>query len=354
MSHFRKVNVKIWADAKWRKLSDDAKLLFLSVLTHPHMTPYGALAAPVDTIAFQLQWKRDRVCKAMDEVISVDMLHEDRDAGLIIAPNFLQYNRPASSKNVASWFNTWDMLPECPLKAKYFESLRLACESYGKTFLDAFKSFFGSEPPSVKEASKMASSIGSEIASKSDAASHVERREKREEIETERNISSAQPSAEAEADAHKPVPVPEELKGLTEYESDPKLCEFVAKAIPEWTKAYPGVNIASELRRAHIWEQANPAKKKTPKGRPRFLNAWLERAQNRGCQAQQQTRQGTNRTYEQMGNASKFDNMKVTRIGGANGSQGQPGGVAPGNSQKPSSVPEANRGPGPVPGRTTF
>lgn len=50
--------------------------------------------------------------------------------------------------------------------------------------------------------------------------------------------------------------------------------------VAEWGPAYPGVDVLAELRRAAAWLEANPRKRKTPGGVPRFLVAWLSRAQN--------------------------------------------------------------------------
>lgn len=45
-------------------------------------------------------------------------------------------------------------------------------------------------------------------------------------------------------------------------------------------KAYPGVNVDTELAKARSWCLANGTKRKTVRGIPKFLNAWMERAQN--------------------------------------------------------------------------
>ncbi len=43
MGRYRKVETRIWNDATFRSLSDDGKLLFLFVLTHPSQTSLGAM-----------------------------------------------------------------------------------------------------------------------------------------------------------------------------------------------------------------------------------------------------------------------------------------------------------------------
>lgn len=40
-----------------------------------------------------------------------------------------------------------------------------------------------------------------------------------------------------------------------------------------------------EVARAHAWEVANPVRRKTTRGRPRYLDAWLARCQDGGGRA---------------------------------------------------------------------
>lgn len=43
---------------------------------------------------------------------------------------------------------------------------------------------------------------------------------------------------------------------------------------------YTHLDIMAELKKAAMWLEANPSRRKTPKGMPRFINAWMERSQN--------------------------------------------------------------------------
>jgi hypothetical protein len=49
-----------------------------------------------------------------------------------------------------------------------------------------------------------------------------------------------------------------------------------------FAKAYPSLDVDQCLRAAQLWIEVNPSRRKTPKGMPRFLAAWLERDQNKG------------------------------------------------------------------------
>jgi uncharacterized protein YdaU (DUF1376 family) len=51
----------------------------------------------------------------------------------------------------------------------------------------------------------------------------------------------------------------------------------VDSLVPAWQDAYPGIDIQIELRKAKAWVLANPAKAKSRKDWPRFLNNWMSR-----------------------------------------------------------------------------
>lgn len=55
-----------------------------------------------------------------------------------------------------------------------------------------------------------------------------------------------------------------------------------ASLASEYATAYPGVDVASELAQVRAWCLSNPRKRKTKTGVRRFLNSWLDRAQNHG------------------------------------------------------------------------
>lgn len=57
---------------------------------------------------------------------------------------------------------------------------------------------------------------------------------------------------------------------------------LTATQIAEWRIAFPGLDVLGEARKASAWLEANPSKRKTVKGMPRFLVAWLTRATDSG------------------------------------------------------------------------
>lgn len=52
--------------------------------------------------------------------------------------------------------------------------------------------------------------------------------------------------------------------------------------IDEWTEAYPRVDITLSIKQMIAWLNANPSKRKTTRGCPRFINSWLSSNQDSG------------------------------------------------------------------------
>jgi hypothetical protein len=50
--------------------------------------------------------------------------------------------------------------------------------------------------------------------------------------------------------------------------------------VDEWAPVYPGIDVRAEVLKAKAWLDANPTKRKTQSGVPRFLVSWLGRAQD--------------------------------------------------------------------------
>jgi len=92
----------------------------------------------------------------------------------------------------------------------------------------------------------------------------------------------------------KPEPKPEPIVSCSEQNSEPSQFTFPTKGkggkkwtlpqakLDEYRKAYPDLDLESEMRKARQWTIDNPRRQKTPGGMLSFLTAWLNRAQNNG------------------------------------------------------------------------
>lgn len=128
MARYKKIDVRMWNDRKFRELSDNGKLAFILLLTHPDTTQIGTIRTRVSNLADELGWQRDAMSHAIQEVTLNGMIDADEKAGLMVINNFLKYNAPSSPNAFKSWCELIDLMPECDLLDKHVARL--------KTFVD--------------------------------------------------------------------------------------------------------------------------------------------------------------------------------------------------------------------------
>lgn len=146
VSRFRKIDVRMWNDKKFCRLSRDAKLLFVMLLTHPNTTQLGFGRWSKTSMAEELMWDLAGFESAFAELQTAQMVAYDTFGRLFWLPNFLKYNLPANPNVVISWATLPDLIPECDLKGDILYStvrtLRAECT---EPFLKALPAVFHNE-----------------------------------------------------------------------------------------------------------------------------------------------------------------------------------------------------------------
>lgn len=139
MARYRKVDVRMWRDERFRRLTTkgpNGRECWQFLLTNPHTTSIpGVYAAYPETLAAELRWSTEGFLEAFGEAFREGLAKADWKAGLVFIPNAIKYNQPESINVVKSWAPAWDELPECSLKLEAFEHI--------KAFLYAFREAFG-------------------------------------------------------------------------------------------------------------------------------------------------------------------------------------------------------------------
>lgn len=154
MARYRKVDPRIWNDAKFAALSNDAKLAFLFVLTHPHLTSLGAMRATVPGLAAELSWDVEVFREAFREALSKGIVEHDAKASCVWLPNYLKYNRPESPNVVKSWESALDLIPECNMKTELLQRVKDFTEGLGESFQKALPEAFRKTMPNQKQKQK--------------------------------------------------------------------------------------------------------------------------------------------------------------------------------------------------------
>lgn len=141
MAKYRKIDPRIWNDAKFMRIGPMGQMLFLYVLTHPNMTMLGMLRSTKEAIAFERGWDLSAFNQVFELALTLGLLEYD-PVGLISCPNFLKYNEPESITVVKSWGKIQDFLPECDLYFKYLKRAKEYCQKRGEAFEKAFNEAF--------------------------------------------------------------------------------------------------------------------------------------------------------------------------------------------------------------------
>jgi len=148
---YRKIDPRIWNDAKFRELSDRGKLVFLFLLTHPHMTSLGAMRATIPGLAAELGWTEKAFREAFREAFLRGMVRLDEKAHFLGLPNFLKYNPPESPNVIKAWQKCLDDIPECDMKNEWIQMLKGYAKGYTKAFREAFEEAFRKNMPNQEQ-----------------------------------------------------------------------------------------------------------------------------------------------------------------------------------------------------------
>ena len=212
MSRYRKIEVRTWADEKFRRLSGmqpSGQGLWFFLLTGPHTGPIpGLFRAGRAAMAEELDWDLEAFDKAFGEVLGQGMAKADFKARLVWLPNALKHNKPESPNVVRSWRDELDALPECDLKNEAVASISEQLRAFGEPYFTAFYEISrGQYKPSPKPSGKPSPKT-------------MPNQEQEQEQEQERDIPPIVPPpladsiASAEPDSEpvvpeQPAPVPE-------------------------------------------------------------------------------------------------------------------------------------------------
>lgn len=274
MSRYRKVDPKMWADAKFRALSPPppcGQSLFQYLLTGPETTSLpGILVGGQAHFAEALGWPTEGFAEAFQEVFRQGLAKADWEARMVWLPNAKKYNVPESPNVVKSWRDHWDNVPECELKLEAYYVLKAFAEGLGKAFALAFAQ--ACAQPSPKALANPEPDQEQDQEQDPDLAG-----------DDSEPGSGARPEKPSKSDLDPQTLTLDELRAHAAIVGDVSLLPIVpfpAQTARDLVASGPGVDVPYQIRKAGAWLRANPTKAK--KLGARFLLGWIGREQERG------------------------------------------------------------------------
>jgi hypothetical protein len=174
MSHYSKIERMTSNDSKFDQLSDDAKLTFFILLTHPHLTSLGAMRSSFAGLASEMNWGYEKFKEAITELMTRGIVQADEERRFVWFPNFLKHNQPESPNVVKSWERALNYLPECALKNRLIVQVKAFVEDLPRSFQEALPAIFSCPSASLSEESLAESVDPSERLSEENSAELLE------------------------------------------------------------------------------------------------------------------------------------------------------------------------------------
>lgn len=106
MREYGKVQTEFWEHPGVRRLSTEARLLYLYLLTGPHTTMVGCFKAPRGYVADDLGWVSETVSERFGELSREGFVTYDETTRYVLVHGFLKFNRIVN-RNIAVPMMEW-------------------------------------------------------------------------------------------------------------------------------------------------------------------------------------------------------------------------------------------------------
>ena len=142
-SRYIRIATKFWQDEKARRLSDDAKLLYLYVLTSPHSNMAGYYVLPKPYVAYDLQWLPERLDKALAELLRTGLIKYCEQSDVVFIPNFFKYNPIQNRNQAVGVAKRVSELPANTLQKDFLAAVKRFAQPFLELFAERLAEWFG-------------------------------------------------------------------------------------------------------------------------------------------------------------------------------------------------------------------
>ena len=259
MREYGIIHAGFWRDTGLQAATDGARLLACYLLTSSHGNGLGCFYLSSGYIGADLGWNAQRVSKGFDSLRAARFAVRCPATEFVLVRSYLRWN-PVANPNIAK--HREKQYRAVPEGFRYRAALALELLTFGRylreTFLDTLRQ-------TVEDA---------------DADSAKPFRNTDTDTDTEKDkkdlkhLSGARTRQAANGEEYRPVCTLRTAQGSA----------YVVREDQAgiWQGQFPGVDVERELSKASAWLDANPTRRKTERGMPRFLVNWLSRAQDSG------------------------------------------------------------------------
>jgi uncharacterized phage protein (TIGR02220 family) len=112
MGIYAKIERSIWGNPKFKALSDDAKMLFVYILTCKHGNMLGCFELPIEYAASDMKWGLERVSKGYKELFRNGFITVCEGYSIVLINNFLKHNQLENPNTVKAALKLFNQIPD--------------------------------------------------------------------------------------------------------------------------------------------------------------------------------------------------------------------------------------------------
>lgn len=312
---YAKIYDLMWDNPEFISLSVQAKIGYVYICSCSHCNLIGYFRMPLAYMATDIGISENDAASVIAELEAHGLVLYNTDTNRVLIRSYLKWNPPQSGSNVKAMAKMFDELPADTLDKTFIDAAdsaisakrlihisgqitRKICENSANTSVLNFKTSGGASGFATKDNTKgevlpvvLKEKCVGKTTSTTGATKETET-ETETEAETEAEVnkcSSLRSLAPSCAENVAPsAPKPEKT---TMDDSQDTLLVLPCTGGRSWTvtrgyldgvrDAYPGVDLLGECRKAKVWLEANPTRRKTIRGMKAFLANWFTYAQDR-------------------------------------------------------------------------
>jgi hypothetical protein len=268
MREYGTIDSAVWNHPDFKKLSDDAKLLFCYLKTSGHNNLIGCFHLPIPYITGDLRWSLEKCNETLSELFQDGFATSDQEFEFIYLPKHLEAF-PIQNENQAK--AALKLAHAIPSKFEYFPTLaKSLLESYD--YSKGFKQNQAEYEPYLTRIDTLSIALqnGSETVAYSVTVTGTG------------TVTSS--SSEPEKTVSEPAEIKDESEVFCEIPLTKKDGSYsiTRNMLDEWRADYPAIDIEQTVINIKNWSVSNPSKRKTSKGILKHIFAWLGKEQDKG------------------------------------------------------------------------
>lgn len=270
---YRKVSDSFWTGRTGKQIRslDDPQVIVLAVylLTCRHSNRLGLYYLPVPFINHETGIPLKALERGFEALSGFNFCRFDADSEVVWVIEMARWqvlegsNAPLKPKDnqVKSLNKVYQELPKCLYLGEFFDK-----------YVNLFHLDSRRDP------------IASEALDSEGPSKPLRSRERERERESNRSSLRSDLAPSDSGESSPPVPAtapPDDPVVQTLPTNNGVVFDVTQSMAQKWSTAYPAVDVPSTLKRIDVWLDANPTRRKTPKGMKGFITRWLGKEQDR-------------------------------------------------------------------------